>query len=197
MKNIFFVNFVASIFQFHRAGLTPVLGGAFCIVAPEKCPKLDSLNPNVNTNKEPSISSPVLNNPGEGGPSLATENSGRCRGKKFSLVLGSEAEWLVDARTIQLQELMSDGEQRQSGRMPKIIDVTLEADLLSACVTGDVVTVTGLVRVGDPGKSLTSGGGSSTSDGRTKHALILTALHIGNDKVELGLGTEISIILTL
>lgn len=53
-----------------------------------------------------------------------------------------------------VQELMSD-DQREAGRIPRTIECELVQDLVDSCVPGDVVTITGVVKV------------SSTEEGKT------------------------------
>lgn len=45
-----------------------------------------------------------------------------------------------------VQELMSD-DQREAGRIPRTIECELVQDLVDSCVPGDVVTITGVVKV--------------------------------------------------
>uniref|UniRef100_A0AAY4CF72 DNA helicase MCM8 n=1 Tax=Denticeps clupeoides TaxID=299321 RepID=A0AAY4CF72_9TELE len=44
------------------------------------------------------------------------------------------------------QELMSD-DQRESGRIPRTVECELTQDLVDSCVPGDMVTITGIVKV--------------------------------------------------
>ncbi|OXB68339.1 hypothetical protein ASZ78_015279, partial [Callipepla squamata] len=55
-----------------------------------------------------------------------------------------------------VQELMSD-DQREAGRIPRTIECELVQDLVDSCVPGDVVTITGIVKV------------SSTEEGASKN----------------------------
>lgn len=45
-----------------------------------------------------------------------------------------------------VQELMSD-DQREAGRIPRTIECELVQDLVDSCVPGDMVTITGVVKV--------------------------------------------------
>ena len=45
-----------------------------------------------------------------------------------------------------VQELMSD-DQREAGRIPRTIECELVQDLVDSCVPGDMVTITGIVKV--------------------------------------------------
>ena len=44
-----------------------------------------------------------------------------------------------------LQEIVSD-DRREAGRIPRTIDCELTADLVDSCVTGDMVTITAVVK---------------------------------------------------
>ena len=55
-----------------------------------------------------------------------------------------------------VQELMSD-DQREAGRIPRTIECELVQDLVDSCVPGDMVTITGIVKV------------SSTEEGKIQH----------------------------
>lgn len=59
-----------------------------------------------------------------------------------------------------VQELMSD-DQREAGRIPRTIECELVQDLVDSCVPGDMVTVTGIVKV------------SSTEEGEGQHLRLL------------------------
>lgn len=59
-----------------------------------------------------------------------------------------------------VQELMSD-DQREAGRIPRTIECELVQDLVDSCVPGDMVTVTGIVKV------------SSTEEGEGQHLGLL------------------------
>lgn len=47
---------------------------------------------------------------------------------------------------LRVQELISD-DQRESGRIPRTIECELSQDLVDSCVPGDMVTITGVIKV--------------------------------------------------
>jgi DNA helicase MCM8 len=51
----------------------------------------------------------------------------------------------VDWQRIRLQEHLAD--DAESGRVPRTVECELTEDLVDSCVPGDVVTVTGIVKV--------------------------------------------------
>ncbi|XP_030638296.1 LOW QUALITY PROTEIN: DNA helicase MCM8 [Chanos chanos] len=69
-----------------------------------------------------------------------------CRGRSFTPNRSSPLTLTVDWQTIKIQELMSD-DQRESGRIPRTIECELTQDLVDSCVPGDMVTITGVVKV--------------------------------------------------
>ncbi len=42
---------------------------------------------------------------------------------------------------------MMSGDQRESGRIPRTIECELAQDLVDSCVPGDMVTITGVIKV--------------------------------------------------
>ncbi|CAL1537556.1 unnamed protein product, partial [Lymnaea stagnalis] len=69
-----------------------------------------------------------------------------CRGRTFLPCRGDSLTETIDWQTIRVQEIMSDS-QKDSGRIPRTIDCELTRDLVDSCVPGDIVTVTGTVKV--------------------------------------------------
>jgi DNA replicative helicase MCM subunit Mcm2 (Cdc46/Mcm family) len=73
---------------------------------------------------------------------------------------------------VRLQEVE---EKERGGRVPRTVDIELFEDLCDSCVPGDVVTVTGVVKVGrmqswgsgfiESGSSIFSESGSSPDPG--------------------------------
>lgn len=57
--------------------------------------------------------------------------------------VAAETELAVSCR---VQELMAD-DQREAGRIPRAIECELVQDLVDSCVPGDMVTITGIVKV--------------------------------------------------
>ncbi|ESO83521.1 hypothetical protein LOTGIDRAFT_207337 [Lottia gigantea] len=72
--------------------------------------------------------------------------SNLCRGRIFIPQVSSSFTETIDWQTIRVQEIMSD-DQKESGRIPRTIDCDLTYDLVDTCVPGDIVTVTGIVKV--------------------------------------------------
>ncbi|XP_044516640.1 DNA helicase MCM8 isoform X2 [Gracilinanus agilis] len=69
-----------------------------------------------------------------------------CHGKSFTALRSSPLTVTVDWQSIKIQELMSD-DQREAGRIPRTIECELVQDLVDSCVPGDIVTITGIVKV--------------------------------------------------
>ncbi|XP_043912385.1 DNA helicase MCM8 [Protopterus annectens] len=82
-----------------------------------------------------------------------------CRGKLFTPDRSSPLTVTVDWQSIKIQELMSD-DQREAGRIPRTIECELAQDLVDSCVPGDMVTVTGIVKV----SSTEEGSGKNKKD---------------------------------
>ncbi|CAK8676777.1 unnamed protein product [Clavelina lepadiformis] len=69
-----------------------------------------------------------------------------CKGRTFEPQRNHPLTEITDWQLIKLQESASD-EQRETGRMPRTIEVELTRDLTDAASPGDVVTITGIVKV--------------------------------------------------
>nr|XP_045013632.1 DNA helicase MCM8 isoform X2 [Jaculus jaculus] len=69
-----------------------------------------------------------------------------CRGKSFTPLHSSPLTVTMDWQLIKIQELMSDA-QREAGRIPRTIECEFVHDLVDSCVPGDIVTITGIVKV--------------------------------------------------
>uniref|UniRef100_A0A672UPM1 DNA helicase MCM8 n=1 Tax=Strigops habroptila TaxID=2489341 RepID=A0A672UPM1_STRHB len=69
-----------------------------------------------------------------------------CRGRSFTADRSSPLTTTVDWQSVKVQELMAD-DQQEAGRIPRTIECELVQDLVDSCVPGDVVTVTGIVKV--------------------------------------------------
>uniref|UniRef100_A0A672P3N0 DNA helicase MCM8 n=1 Tax=Sinocyclocheilus grahami TaxID=75366 RepID=A0A672P3N0_SINGR len=70
-----------------------------------------------------------------------------CRGRSFTPNRSSPLTLTVDRQTVKyVNELMS-GDQRESGRIPRTIECELTQDLVDSCVPGDMVTITGVIKV--------------------------------------------------
>ncbi|KAL5007806.1 hypothetical protein ScPMuIL_016612 [Solemya velum] len=69
-----------------------------------------------------------------------------CRGKIFIPKRSSNLTETIDWQTIRVQEIMGD-DQKEAGRIPRTIECELTNDLVDSCMPGDVVTVSGIVKV--------------------------------------------------
>ncbi|KAK3604621.1 hypothetical protein CHS0354_028978 [Potamilus streckersoni] len=77
-----------------------------------------------------------------------------CRSKTFHPKRSSSQTETIDWQTIRVQEIMGD-DQKETGRIPRIVDCELTNDLVDSCIPGDTVTVSGIVKVNsmDEGRS--------------------------------------------
>ncbi|XP_041333061.1 DNA helicase MCM8 [Pyrgilauda ruficollis] len=75
-----------------------------------------------------------------------------------------------------VQELMSD-DQREAGRIPRTIECELVQDLVDSCVPGDMVTVTGIVKVAS-----TEEGASKNKNDKCMFLLYIEANSVSNSK---------------
>ncbi|XP_078352072.1 DNA helicase MCM8-like isoform X2 [Oculina patagonica] len=69
-----------------------------------------------------------------------------CRGRSFTPERSSPMTETIDWQTVRVQEIMDD-DQRESGRIPRTVECELTADLVDSCVPGDMVTITGIVKI--------------------------------------------------
>lgn len=72
--------------------------------------------------------------------------TGGCRAKSFTPLHSSPFTQTVNWQCVRLQEILAD-DQREGGRVPRTVECELTEDLLDSCIPGDVVTVTGIVKV--------------------------------------------------
>ncbi|XP_052800629.1 DNA helicase MCM8-like isoform X2 [Mya arenaria] len=79
-----------------------------------------------------------------------------CRARQFQPLRSSNLTETIDWQTIRLQEIMGD-DQKEAGRIPRTVDCELTHDLVDSCVPGDIVTVSGVIKV------------NSVDEGRTKN----------------------------
>jgi len=77
-------------------------------------------------------------------PEKCTNKSCRCT--KFEPLREHPLTEITDWQTIKLQEKLSE-DQREAGRMPRTIEIELSRDLTDTASPGDVVTITGIVKV--------------------------------------------------
>ncbi|XP_052174144.1 probable DNA helicase MCM8 [Diospyros lotus] len=85
----------------------------------------------------------------------------------------------IDFQKIRLQELLKP-EHHEEGRVPRTVECELTEDLVDACIPGDVVTVTGIIRVIN--NYMDIGGGKSKSKNQGLYYLYLEVVSIKNSK---------------
>ncbi|XP_044516641.1 DNA helicase MCM8 isoform X3 [Gracilinanus agilis] len=98
-----------------------------------------------------------------------------CHGKSFTALRSSPLTVTVDWQSIKIQELMSD-DQREAGRIPRTIECELVQDLVDSCVPGDIVTITGIVKVSN------TEDGSRNKNDKCMFLLYVEANSISNTK---------------
>ncbi|OCT79262.1 hypothetical protein XELAEV_18026072mg [Xenopus laevis] len=86
--------------------------------------------------------------------------------------------------TVPTKELMSD-DQREAGRIPRTVECELIQDLVDSCVPGDMITVTGIVKV-----SNTRDGGFKNKNNKCMFLLYIEANSVSNSKGQKGKSTE-------
>uniref|UniRef100_A0A8C8VKP9 DNA helicase MCM8 n=1 Tax=Pelusios castaneus TaxID=367368 RepID=A0A8C8VKP9_9SAUR len=99
-----------------------------------------------------------------------------CHGRSFSADRSSPLTATVDWQSIKVQELMSE-DQREAGRIPRTIECELVQDLVDSCVPGDMVTITGIVKV-----SNTEEGTSRNKNDKCMFLLYIEANSVSNSK---------------
>ncbi|NXJ26884.1 MCM8 helicase, partial [Dicrurus megarhynchus] len=99
-----------------------------------------------------------------------------CRGRSFTADRSSPLTTTVDWQSVKVQELMSD-DQREAGRIPRTIECELVQDLVDSCVPGDMVTITGIVKV-----SSTEEGASKNKNDKCMFLLFIEANSVSNSK---------------
>ncbi|KAJ0088164.1 hypothetical protein Patl1_32036 [Pistacia atlantica] len=100
-----------------------------------------------------------------------------CKSRTFTPVRSSAQK--IDFQKIRLQELLKP-EDHEEGRVPRTVECELSEDLVDACIPGDVVTVTGIIRVIN--NYMDIGGGKSKSKNQGFYYLYLEAVSIKNSK---------------
>ncbi|KAG0321209.1 DNA replication licensing factor mcm8 [Dissophora globulifera] len=92
-----------------------------------------------------------------------------CRGRQFTPQRGVDYDTeTVDWQTIRLQEKLPD-ERLDSGRVPRTVDCEVTNDLVDRVIPGDVVEITGIVKVTQSEKSYSR----NNSTGNTMYLLYL------------------------
>lgn len=100
-----------------------------------------------------------------------------CKSKTFNPIRSSARK--IDFQKIRLQELLKS-QDHEEGRVPRTVECELSEDLVDACIPGDVVTVTGIIRV--ISNYMDIGGGKSKSKSQGFYYLYLEAVSIKNSK---------------
>jgi len=96
-----------------------------------------------------------------------------CKSRTFELQRSSPGTRSVDWQKIRLQEL-ADDDSKDSGRIPRSVEVELANTLVDTCVPGDVVTIAGVVKV------ITTEDGGRNKERRTMYLLYLEANSLTN-----------------
>ncbi|KAL2345025.1 hypothetical protein Fmac_006310 [Flemingia macrophylla] len=107
----------------------------------------------------------------------STCNLNGCKSKIFN-PLRSTAQ-TIDFQKIRVQELLKP-EDHEEGRVPRTVECELTQDLVDACIPGDVVTVTGIIR--GINSYMDVGGGKSKNRNQGFYYLYLEAVSIKNSK---------------
>ncbi|XP_041106487.1 DNA helicase MCM8 [Polyodon spathula] len=103
-----------------------------------------------------------------------------CRGRSFLPNRSSPLTVTVDWQSIKVQELMSD-DQREAGRIPRTIECELAQDLVDSSVPGDMVTITGIVKVSN----------SEEGSGRNKNDKCMFLLYIEANSISNSKGQKV------
>ncbi|XP_045612321.2 DNA helicase MCM8 [Procambarus clarkii] len=69
-----------------------------------------------------------------------------CRTRSFLPERSHKLTHTVDWQHFRIQEIISD-DQREGGRVPRTIECEVREDLVDSCVPGDMITITGIVKV--------------------------------------------------
>ncbi|EOY07748.1 Minichromosome maintenance 8 [Theobroma cacao] len=100
-----------------------------------------------------------------------------CKSRTFKPIRSSAQA--IDFQKIRLQELLKF-EEHEEGRVPRTVECELTEDLVDLCIPGDVVTVTGIIRVIN--NYMDIGGGKSKSRNQGFYYLYIEAVSIKNSK---------------
>ncbi|XWS59719.1 hypothetical protein CRYUN_Cryun08bG0146100 [Craigia yunnanensis] len=100
-----------------------------------------------------------------------------CKSRTFKPIRSSARA--IDFQKIRLQELLKS-EDHEEGRVPRTVECELTEDLVDLCIPGDVVTVTGIIRVIN--NYMDIGGGKSKSRNQGFYYLYIEAVSIKNSK---------------
>ncbi|XP_011004162.1 PREDICTED: probable DNA helicase MCM8 isoform X3 [Populus euphratica] len=100
-----------------------------------------------------------------------------CKSRTFIPIRSSARA--IDFQKIRLQELLKS-EDHEEGRVPRTVECELTEDLVDACIPGDVVTVTGIIKTFN--SYLDTGGGKSKNKNQGFYYLYLEVVSIKNSK---------------
>ncbi|RAL53674.1 hypothetical protein DM860_012289 [Cuscuta australis] len=102
-----------------------------------------------------------------------------CKSRNFTPIRSSAQP--IDFQKIRIQELLRSG-HHEEGRVPRTVECELTEDLVDACIPGDIVTVTGIVRVIN--NYMDIGGGKSKGKNQELYYLYLETVSIRNSKTQ-------------
>ncbi|XP_050379375.1 probable DNA helicase MCM8 [Argentina anserina] len=100
-----------------------------------------------------------------------------CKSRTF--VPNRSTAQTIDFQKIRIQELLKP-EDHEEGRVPRTVECELLEDLVDACIPGDVVTATGIIRVIN--NYMDIGGGKSKGKSQGIYYLYIEAVSIKNSK---------------
>jgi DNA helicase MCM8 len=84
----------------------------------------------------------------EGKYSQPTKCLADCKNHRNFVPLRSSRNTIyADRQVIRLQEVLQPGDATESGRVPRTVDCELTEDLCDSTVPGDIIWVTGVVKV--------------------------------------------------
>ncbi|KAJ4841385.1 DNA replication licensing factor mcm8 [Turnera subulata] len=102
-----------------------------------------------------------------------------CKSRTFNPIRSSAQA--IDFQKIRLQELLRS-EDHEEGRVPRTVECELTEDLVDACIPGDVVTVTGIIRTIN--NCMDIGGGKSKGKNQGFYYLYIEVISIKNSKLQ-------------
>ncbi|KAI3822612.1 hypothetical protein L1987_10207 [Smallanthus sonchifolius] len=100
-----------------------------------------------------------------------------CKSRSFNPIRSSARP--IDFQKIRIQELLKS-EHHEEGRVPRTLECELIEDLVDLCIPGDVVTVTGIIRVIN--NYMDIGGGKSKGRNQGLYYLYLEGISVKNSK---------------
>ncbi|KAK9079291.1 hypothetical protein SSX86_000962 [Deinandra increscens subsp. villosa] len=100
-----------------------------------------------------------------------------CKSRSFNPIRSSARP--IDFQKIRIQELLKS-EHHEEGRVPRTLECELIEDLVDLCIPGDVVTVTGIIRVINTYMDI--GGGKSKGRNQGLYYLYLEGISVKNSK---------------